>query len=132
MEADSGGFARLRWSKVGAWQEWALLSEDCYVLRSNVTDWSPEDLGRADIQLTEAEAAFRIHNSDLAIRPVWHQKEHRVQAHILVCFLSYVLWKTLAASCRQAGLSDEPRRVFEKRYRKLRWRMWPYRRSPER
>ena len=66
--------------------------------------------------MTEAEAAFHIHKSDLAIRPVWHQKElkeHRVQAHILVCFLSYVLWKTLAASCRQAGLGHEPRRVFE-------------------
>ncbi len=63
--------------------------------------------------MTEAEAAFRVHKSDLAIRPVWHQKEHRVRAHILVCFLSYVLWKTLAASCRQAGLGDEPRRVFE-------------------
>jgi len=113
VEADSGGFARLRWSKVDAWREWARLSEGCYVLRSNVTDWSPEDLWRAYIQLTEAEAAFHIHKSDLAIRPVWHQKEHRVQAHILVCFLSYVLWKTLAASCRQAGLGDEPRRVFE-------------------
>jgi len=113
VEADSGGSARLRWSKVEAWREWARLSEGCYVLRSNVTDWSPEDLWRAYIQLTEAEAAFRIHKSDLAIRPVWHQKEHRVQAHILVCFLSYVLWKTLAASCRQAGLGDEPRRVFE-------------------
>jgi transposase len=44
---------------------------------------------------------------------VWHQKEDRVQAHILVCFLSYVLWKTLAASCREAGLGDEPRQVFE-------------------
>jgi len=113
VEADAGGFARLRWSKVEAWREWARLSEGCYVLRSNVTDWSPEDLWRAYIQLTEAEAAFHIHKSDLAIRPVWHQKEHRVQAHILVCFLSYVLWKTLAASCRQAGLGDEPRRVFE-------------------
>jgi transposase len=113
VEADSGGFARLRWSKVDAWREWARLSEGCYVLRSNVTDWSPEDLWRAYIQLTEAEAAFHIHKSDLAIRPVWHQKERRVQAHILVCFLSYVLWKTLAASCRQAGLGDEPRRVFE-------------------
>ena len=89
------------------------MSEGCYVLRSNVTDWSPEDLWRAYIQLTEAEAAFRIHKSDLAIRPVWHQKEPRVQAHILVCFLTYVLWKTLAASCRQAGLGDEPRQVFE-------------------
>ena len=113
VEADRGGFAHLRWSKVETWREWARLSEGCYMLRSNVTDWSPEDLWRAYIQLTEAEAAFRIHKSDLAIRPVWHQKEHRVQAHILVCFLSYVLWKTLAASCRQAGLGDEPRRVFE-------------------
>jgi hypothetical protein len=113
VEADAGGFARLRWSKLETWREWARLSEGCYVLRSNVTDWSPEDLWRAYIQLTEAEAAFRIHKSDLAIRPVWHQKEHRVQAHILVCFLTYVLWKTLAASCRQAGLGDEPRQVFE-------------------
>jgi transposase len=113
VEADAAGCARLRWSKVDAWREWARLSEGCYVLRSNVTDWSPEDLWRAYIQLTEAEAAFRVHKSDLAIRPVWHQKEHRVQAHILVCFLTYVLWKTLAACCRQAGLGDEPRQVFE-------------------
>jgi transposase len=113
VEADSAGFARLRWSKVDAWREWARLSEGCYVLRSNVTDWSPEELWRAYIQLTEAEAAFHIHKSDLAIRPVWHQRQDRVQAHILVCFLTYVLWKTLAASCRQAGLGDEPRQVFE-------------------
>jgi transposase len=113
VDEDASGFARLRWSKVEAWREWARLSEGCYVLRSNVTEWSPEDLWRAYIQLTEAEAAFRIHKSDLAIRPVWHQKEHRVQAHILVCFLTYVLWKTLAATCRQAGLGDEARQVFE-------------------
>jgi len=113
VEADAAGFARLRWSKVEAWREWARLSEGCYLLRSNVTDWSPEDLWRAYIQLTEAEAAFHIHKSDLAIRPVWHQREDRVQAHILVCFLAYVLWKTLAARCRQAGLGDEPRQVFE-------------------
>ena len=113
VEADADGFARLRWSKLETWREWSRLSEGCYVLRSNVADWSPEDLWRAYIQLTEAEAAFRIHKSDLAIRPLWHQKEHRVQAHILVCFLTYVLWKTLAASCRQAGLGDEPRQVFE-------------------
>ena len=43
-EADGGGFARLRWSKVEAWREWARRSEGCYVLRSNVTDRSPEDL----------------------------------------------------------------------------------------
>jgi hypothetical protein len=54
-----------------------------------------------------------VHKSDLQIRPVWHHREHRVGAHILVCFLAYVLWKTLAASCRQGGLGDEPRQIFE-------------------
>ena len=77
------------------------------------TDWSDEDLWKAYIQLTEAEAAFRIHKSDLALRPIWHQKENRVLAHILVCFLAYVLWKTLGQMCQQAGLGHEPRRVFE-------------------
>ena len=68
---------------------------------------------RAYIQLTEAEAAFRIHKSDLRLRPIWHQKEERVLAHILVCFLAYVLWKTLSQRCQRAGLGHEPRRVFE-------------------
>lgn len=63
--------------------------------------------------MTEAEAAFRIHKSDLRIRPVWHQREDRVLAHILVCFLAYVLWKTLHQMTKAAGLGDEPRRIFE-------------------
>ena len=82
------------------------------MLRSNVSDWSDEDLWRAYIQLTEAEAAFRIQKSDLSIRPVWHQKQERVLAHILVCFLAFVLWKFLGQLCRKAGLGDEPRRVL--------------------
>jgi acyl-CoA thioesterase FadM len=49
----------------------------------------------------------------ICIRPIWHQKEERVRAHILVCFLAYVLWKTLGRLCRQAGLGDEPRKVFQ-------------------
>jgi len=113
VEADTAGFARLHWSRSEARGEWARLSEGCYVLRSNVIDWTPEELWRAYIQLTEAEAAFRIQKSDLHIRPVWHQRQDRVEAHILVCFLAYVLWKTLAGMCRQAGLGDEPRVVFE-------------------
>jgi hypothetical protein len=64
------------------------------------------------MQLTEAEAAFRIQKSDLCIRPIWHQKSERVEAHILVCFLAYVLWKTLGQMCARAGLGDEPRRVL--------------------
>lgn len=113
VESDAAGFARLHWSRSEARDEWARLSEGCYVLRSNVTNWTPEELWHAYIQLTEAEAAFRIQKSDLQIRPVWHQRQDRVEAHILVCFLAYVLWKTLAVMCRQAGLGGEPRVVFE-------------------
>jgi transposase len=107
------GRAVVSWTKNKKWRDWATLNEGCYLLRTNVTDWSAEDLWQAYIQLTEAEAAFRIHKSDLRIRPVWHQKEDRVQAHILVCFLAYVLWKTLHQMTKAAGLGDEPRRIFD-------------------
>ncbi len=110
---EEDGRASLVWHKVEAWRDWASLSEGCYLLRSNVTDWSDEELWKTYIQLTEAEAAFRIQKSDLSIRPIWHQKEQRVLAHILVCFLAYVLWKTLGQMCQRAGLGQEPRRVFE-------------------
>jgi transposase len=110
---EEAGTAQIEWSKLDSWREWARLSEGCYMLRSNVTDWTPEELWRAYIQLTEAEAAFRIQKSDLQIRPVWHQRADRVQAHILVCFLAYVLWKALGQMCHMAGLGDEPRKVFE-------------------
>ena len=83
------------------------------MLCSNVKDWTHEELWQAYMQLTEAESAFRIPKSDLRIHPIWHQKEDRVLAHILVCFLAYVLWKTRAQLCRGAGLGDEPRRVFD-------------------
>jgi transposase len=107
------GRAVVSWTKNEKWRDWATLSEGCYLLRTNVTDWSAEDLWQAYIQLTEAEAAFRIHKSDLRVRPVWHQKEDRVLAHILVCFLAYVLWKTLHQMAKAGGLGDEPRRIFE-------------------
>jgi transposase len=107
------GRAVVSWTKNKKWRDWATLNEGCYLLRTNVTDWSAEDLWQAYIQLTEAEAAFRIHKSDLRIRPVWHQKEDRVQAHILVCFLAYVLWKTLHQMTKAVGLGDEPRRIFD-------------------
>jgi transposase len=107
------GRAVVSWTKNGKWRDWATLSEGCYLLRTNVTDWSAEDLWQAYIQLTEAEAAFRIHKSDLRVRPVWHQREDRVEAHILVCFLAYVLWKTLQQMAAAGGLGDEPRRIFE-------------------
>lgn len=108
---------RLTWTARPEWDDWARWSEGCYVLRSNITDWSPEDLWRTYIQLTEAEAAFRIQKSELGIRPVWHQRSDRVQAHILVCFLAYVLWKTLEQWQRRAGLGRSPRTILEELHR---------------
>lgn len=103
----------MTWKENSDWSEWATLSEGAYVLRSNVTDWSPEELWHAYMQLTEAENAFRIHKSQLEIRPVWHHKEDRVLAHILVCFLAYVLWRVLAGWQAKAGLGSSPRTILE-------------------
>lgn len=102
----------IQWLKKPNHLDWHTLSSGCYILRSNIRDWSEEELWKAYVQLTEAESAFRIHKSDLSIRPIWHRKEDRVSAHILVCFLAFVLWKTLAALCKKAGLGDEPRKVL--------------------
>jgi transposase len=87
LEPDScaAGF-RLMVSYNTSFDDWAALSEGAYLLRSNITDWSDAQLWKAYIQLTQAEAAFRIHKDQLCVRPIWHQREDRVQAHILVCF----------------------------------------------
>jgi hypothetical protein len=105
--------AQVAWSKVEAWREWSALSEGCYLLRSNIREWSASELWEAYMQLTQAEAAFRLHKQDLSLRPIWHQKAERVQAHMLVCFLAYVLRKALGQLCQRAGLGDEPRQVLE-------------------
>ena len=104
---------RLSWKERTEWKDWALLSEGTYVLRSNVRDWSAQELWRTYVQLTQAEAAFRIHKSELGLRPIWHQKEERVQAHILVCFLAFCLWKTLQGWQAAAGLGHSPRTLLE-------------------
>ncbi len=104
---------RLEWSRRAEWDDWSRHSEGCYVLRTNLSDWSSEALWRTYIQLSEAEAAFRIHKSELSIRPIWHQREDRVLAHILVCFLAYVLWKTLEQWQSRAGLGNSPRTLLQ-------------------
>ena len=76
------------WEKLEAWRERAQLSEGCYMLRTNMADWDGEQLWQACFQFTEAEAAFQIQKGDLGMRPIWHQKTERVQAHILVYFLA--------------------------------------------
>jgi transposase len=96
-----------------AFDDWAALSEGAYLLRSNISDWSDQQLWKAYIQLTQAEAAFRIQKDQLNIRPIWHQREDRVQAHILVCFLAFVLWKSLEMWQQRAGLGNSPRTLLE-------------------
>jgi hypothetical protein len=103
----------ITWSRNERWAEWTSLSEGCYLLRTNLTETDPGTLWKRYIQLTEAEWAFRIAKDELGIRPIWHQKEERVRAHILVCFLAYVLWKALAQWMRRAGLGDAPRTLLE-------------------
>ncbi|MBV8322072.1 MAG: IS1634 family transposase [Hyphomicrobiales bacterium] len=96
-----------------AFDHWAALSEGAYLLRSNVGDWSDRQLWKAYIQLTQAEAAFRIQKDQLNVRPIWHQREERVQAHILVCFLAFVLWKSLEMWQQRVGLGNAPRTILE-------------------
>jgi len=104
---------RLRVVYNAAFDDWAALSEGAYLLRSNITDWSDQQLWKACIQLTQAEAAFRIQKDQLNVRPIWHQREDRVQAHILVCFLAFVLWKSLEMWQQRAGLGNSPRTILE-------------------
>lgn len=110
---EENGRIVLTWSMKKEKTEWAALSEGCYMLRTNIDDWTGEQLWNTYIQLTDAEAAFRIQKNDLQLRPIWHQKAERVHAHILVCFLTYVLWKCFGQMCKNAGLGNEPRKVIE-------------------
>ena len=96
-----------------SFDDWAALSEGAYLLRSNIRDWTDQQLWKAYIQLTQAEAAFRIQKDQLNVRPIWHQREERVQAHILVCFLASVLWKSLEMWQQRAGLGNSPRTILE-------------------
>jgi transposase len=104
---------RLCISHNASFDSWAKLSEGAYLLRSNINDWSDQQLWKAYIQLTQAEAAFRIQKDQLNVRPIWHQREDRVQAHILVCFLAFVLWKSLEMWQQRAGLGNSPRSILE-------------------
>jgi transposase len=111
-DGSPAGF-RLHVEHSALFDDWAALSEGAYLLRSNITDWSDEQLWKAYIQLTQAEAAFRIQKDQLRVRPIWHQRADRVQAHILVCFLAFVLWKSLEMWQQRAGLGNSPRTVLE-------------------
>lgn len=103
---------KLKWNIRPEWDDWAKLTEGTYILRSNIHNWTDEQLWKTYIQLSEAEAAFRIQKSDLCIRPIWHHKHGRIKAHILICFLAYALWKTLQQWQSRAGLGHSPRTIL--------------------
>jgi transposase len=103
----------IAWQRQAKFADWSDHADGCYLLRSNLCGVDAATLWRRYIQLTDAEWAFRITKDELEIRPIWHHKEDRVKAHILVCFLAYVLWKTLAGWMRNSGLGDAPRTVVE-------------------
>ena len=91
---------------------WARLAHGAYLLRTNHPGGDPAQLWRWYIQLTQAEAAFRTGKSDLSLRPVFHQKTHRVEAHILVSFLSLALWRVLEQWMHAKGLGDCARQLL--------------------
>jgi transposase len=112
-EPEGKAHLRIAYERDPNWSEWSSLAQGCYVLRTNVIDMAAPEVWKHYMQLVEAEWAFRIAKSELKLRPIWHQREDRVQAHILVCFLAYVLWKTLAQWMRPSGLGDAPRTLVE-------------------
>jgi transposase len=92
---------------------WATQAHGAYLLRTNCTEKDPAKLWRWYMQLSQAEDAFRISKSDLNLRPVFHQKTQRVEAHLLVCFLTLALWRTLEMWMRGKGLGNCARQLVK-------------------
>ena len=88
--------------------------EGRYLLRSNLTEEQPAQLWHLYIQLTQVEEAFKNLKGDLALRPLFHQKEDRMEAHIFVAFLAYCLHATLRRGLRDLAPGLTPRSVLDK------------------
>lgn len=105
---ESEGKLELQWQLRAERKSWQQAREGAYLLRTNLPATDPEQLWKSYIQLTEAEAAFRALKSELAIRPIFHQLEHRTKAHVLVAFLGYALWVTLKHLLHAKGAKLSP------------------------
>lgn len=92
---DTAEGVRLIWQMKEDRKSWRESREGAYLLRTNLKVESAEQLWSQYMQLTEAEASFRALKSELSIRPLFHQLESRVKAHVMVAFLGYALWVTL-------------------------------------
>jgi transposase len=106
------GQLRLRWKALEERHTWQRAREGAYLLRTNLRADSAAELWTKYIQLTEAEAAFRALKEELAIRPLFHQLERRVKAHILVAFLGYALWVTLKHLLRRKHIGLSPAKAL--------------------
>jgi len=93
--------------------QWALETGGSYILRTNWGETDPKTLWSTYIQLTEVEDSFRTGKYDLGLRPIFHHKQDRTQAHILVCFLALTLWRTLQQWMKVSGLGTAPRKLLE-------------------
>lgn len=114
VERNAGGQAiGLKITEHAERSAWAKQAHGAYLLRTNCTEKDPAKLWRWYMQLSQAEDAFRISKSDLNLRPVFHHKTERVEAHILVCFLSLALWRTLEMWMRGKGLGDCARQLIQ-------------------
>lgn len=87
--------------------------EGRYLLRSNLTDTDPGKLWQMYLQLTQVEQAFKDLKGDLGVRPVYHQKDDRIEAHIMVCFLAYCVHVTLRAKLQRHAPGLTPRQVLD-------------------
>lgn len=100
------------WNKDPAKACYQRHSEGAYLLRTNLTGHSEPELWAVYMQLNDAEAAFRTLKQDLSIRPIYHQHERRVNAHVLVCFLAYALYRTLDRIAKLKGLGMTARKLL--------------------
>jgi transposase len=89
------------------------LIDGAYLLRSNLEPLEPDLLWKQYVQLTDVEEAFRVLKSELAIRPVWHRLDTRIEAHIMIAFLGYCLWVWLKQKLKLTAPSLTPARVLE-------------------
>jgi transposase len=111
VQENSDGL-RLEWRLIEERRAWRDAREGAYLLRTNLKEERTEELWKKYIQLTEAEAVFRALKSELAIRPIFHQKEHRVKAHILVAFLGYAMWVTFKHLLKRKSSDLSPARAL--------------------
>jgi len=93
--------------------EWVEQADGAYLLRTNLQGHSPQFLWKTYIGLTQIEDCFRVTKHDFGLRPIFHHKEDRTQAHILVCFLALALWRTLQQWMENCGLGTAPRKLLE-------------------